>query len=70
MSRIKLLLWPSADVLTWLGDHVTKKSLLKSPVETTEARESWIVKTAIKTKKLEKLIFMTNYVMIEEYNES
>lgn len=40
LSNIKLLVWPSAEVFTWLGDQVmTGKSLLKSPVETMEANE-------------------------------
>jgi hypothetical protein len=38
-SSFKLLVRPSAEVFTWLGDHITKKSLLKSPVETTDATE-------------------------------
>lgn len=41
LSSVRLLVVPSRDVFTWLGDQFTKKSLLKSPVETTEADASW-----------------------------
>lgn len=41
-SSFKVVDRPSAEVLTWPGAaHITKKSLLKSPVETTEAKETW-----------------------------
>ncbi|KAF7840706.1 dentin sialophosphoprotein-like [Senna tora] len=36
----KLLVRPSDEVFTWEGDQMTKKSLLKSPVETTDASET------------------------------
>ena len=58
-SSFRLLARPSAEVLTWLGDHVTKKSLLKSPAETTEAIEIWInstERTPIKKMNLEAFI--------------
>ena len=39
-SSFKVLVCPSADVFTWEGDQITKKSLLKSPVETIDATET------------------------------
>lgn len=40
---------------TWLGDHVTEKSLLKSPVEITEENETWkvfVMRSPMKTANL------------------
>lgn len=51
VSSVRLVDRPSAEVFTCPGAaHITKKSLLKSPVETTEANEeTWNSSALIRT---------------------
>jgi hypothetical protein len=66
-SSFKVLVFPSSDVFTWLGDHITKKSLLKSPVEIIEAIETWNKLKETNPKKKKSVVLKLFMVHAKEY---
>lgn len=63
---------PSDEVFTWEGDHTTKKSLLKSPVEITDEFETpnrlnQTSPTLMRTTNLTKLWVMASFYLLKQY---
>lgn len=58
LFSIRLLEWPSEDVITWLGDQVMWKSALKFPVETTDANTELIMIANKEVRRRKSLLLL------------